>query len=232
MSEKKEIGYLKSEVLQAFTIAAHRNSNKVINLSVHTAGNAGENNVHLVADWCIGSVAICAKIDGEENIEFNVNRNTGQKLYTCILTADEWLSNTDTKKQDYIKTLILTAVELGTASIMMDYAFIKLSSKMINLDRIDQENIIMQVIGAHMRTMGKLARVTKEPIENGHVYTLDFVYIPDCLRSDRISTTKTFKITRDKYEFYLSDGNRKDVPIDRKMLVEDFVNICIGNLYW
>lgn len=220
-----DLTYTSIDVLECLQRAARRCSTSIVKAHV-TPGD--DNTSHVLGfEWGISSVSIKVWINNK-GISFNAYKELDKKLNTFTLMEDEWLDASDKQKQLFIKSVMLSAIEVSTASALPEYAYLNLTDRTLDVAFSHEDVSIAYVIYGYLRTCGYLSRVVKRNVPEGYEYVVYYAPIEGCL-SDNETMKSAFTITHDKQvnEYYLEKRGENPEVIDRRICVADFINTCL-----
>lgn len=224
-TDNVDLTYTSSDVLECLQRAARRCSTSIVKAHV-TPGD--ENTSHVLGfEWGISCASIKVWINNK-GITFNAYKELDKKLNSFTLMEDEWLDASDKQKQLFIKSVMLSAIEISTASALPEYAYLNLTDRTLDVAFGHEDISIAYVIYGYLRTCGYLSRVVKSAVPEGHEYVVHYAAIEGCL-NDNETMTSVFKITHDKQdnEYYLEKRGENAEVIYRRICVADFINTCL-----
>lgn len=216
-----DLNFLSSDVLECLQRAARRCSNSIV--KAHVVPGDGSIDHALCFEWGISSASIKVRVD-DKGISFTAYKELAKKLDSFTLTHDEWLDASDKQKQLFIKSMMLSAIEVTTAEVLPEYAYLNLADRTLDIAL----SSVAHVIYGYLRTCGYLSRVVKKDIPEGHEYAIYYAAIEGCL-SDSETMKSVFTITHDKREneYYLEKRGENPEVIDRRICIADFINACL-----
>ena len=220
-TNNNDLTYLNSDVLECLQRAARRCSTSIV--KAHVVPGDGSIDHVLGFEWGISSASIKVKIDNK-GISFTAYKELAKKLDNFTLMEDEWLDASDKQKQLFIKSMMLSAIEVTTAAALPEYAYLNLTDRTIDVAL----SSVAHVIFGYLRTCGYLSRVVKKDIPEGHEYVVYYAAIEGCL-NDSETMKSVFTITHDKREneYYLEKRGESAEVIDRRISIADFINTCL-----